>query len=196
MDNKSCCIDNKDKLHGKDSECCHENHEHSDVHAKKECHRKEMEQEIQKLRDEIADLKNSLMRNMADAENLRKRLEREKTDAVRFANTSFAKSLLPTLDNFEHVMDHLSGQNENNMKAILDGIALCKKELLNAFEKQGIKQIETKPGDDFNHEYHQAMCEVDSKDQLPGQIVSVMQSGYVYNDRLLRPVMVSVAKKS
>lgn len=150
----------------------------------------------EKLKEEIAKLKDTVIRKVADADNLRKRLEKEKVDSINYANTKIAKDLLPTLDNFQHILSNMPKDNVNEkIRAIFDGIVLCEKGLLAVLRKHGISKIETKTGDDFNHQCHQAMCEVEDKNVAPGKVVHVMQDGYMYNNRLLRPAMVSVAKK-
>jgi molecular chaperone GrpE len=147
------------------------------------------------LTAEIAKLKDTLIRKVADSENLRKRLEREKSEAIKFSNTAIVKDILPTIDNFEHVIASMPKEGvDKNIQAVFDGILLCQKSLLSALQKHGITKIETKPGDEFDHQYHQAMCEVECKKIESGKIANVMQNGYLYNDRLLRPAMVSIAK--
>lgn len=150
----------------------------------------------EKLKEEVAKLKDTVIRQLADADNLRKRLEKEKSDAINYANTKIAKDLLPTLDNFQHIMSNMPKDKvDDKIQAIFDGIVLCEKGLLSVLQKHGISKIESKSGDDFDHQYHQAMCEVEDKNIAPGKIVRVMQDGYMYNNRLLRPAMVSVSKK-
>jgi len=160
-----------------------------------------VESEIKKLQGENQLLKDTVLRKMAESDNLRKRLEKEKDDAVKYSNSKFAKDLLAVIDNFERISANSSSvrekiENDANLKALFDGIMLCEKELLGTLKKYGISQIEAKKGDPFNPTYHQAMCELESEDCDAGTIVQVMQTGYVYHDRLLRPTMVSVAKKA
>lgn len=167
------------------------------VETDKALESEESENVEEKLLAEIASLKDTLIRKAADLENLRKRMEREKIDAIRFANTSLVRDLLPTIDNFEHIVANMpcKGAVNENVQAVLDGILLCQKMMLDALRKQGVSKVEVKSGDSFDHRYHQAMCEVESEDMAPGKVVAVMQNGYLYHDRLIRPSMVSVAKK-
>ena len=158
------------------------------------------ENEAQELQNQIQLLKDTVLRKAAEMENLKKRCEREKSDAISYANTKFAKDLLPVLDNFDRVMENSAAIetqiSENpNLKAIFDGIALCNKELLTIFQKHGITMVKAEKGVAFNPEFHQAMCEIESENDASGSIIQVFQKGYAYNDRLLRPSMVSVAKK-
>lgn len=149
---------------------------------------------------QIATLKDSLIRKAAEMENLRKRLEKEKDEAVKYANKNFAKDLLPVLDNFERIENNLAIvkdkiEQDPNLKAFFEGIAICEKELLAAFKRYGVSKVQAEPGLVFDHSQHQAMCEVED-DKIPeGSVVKVFQTGYNYHDRLLRPAMVSVSKK-
>ncbi len=152
------------------------------------------------LLDQIDMLKDALLRKTAESENLRKRLEKEKDDAVKYANKSFARDLLVVLDNFERINGNIASVKSKidadpNLKAYFDGIAICEKELLSTFQRYGISRLKVSAGDPFNHELHQAMCEVEDDQQPAGAVVKVFQTGYKYHDRLLRPVMVSVSKK-
>ncbi len=161
---------------------------------------KESQNEVLDLQKQVQLLKDTVLRKAAEIENLKKRCEREKSDAISYANTKFAKDLLSVLDNFDRVMENSAAvetqiSKDLNLKAIFDGIALCNKELLSTFQKHGITMVNAEKGIAFNPEFHQAMCEVESASDTPGAIIQVFQKGYVYNDRLLRPSMVSVAKK-
>lgn len=157
-------------------------------------------QQEKDLQAEIEMLKNTVLRQAADMENLRKRLEKEKNDSVKYANVGFAKDLLPVLDNFERVKtsaDSFGGDEAASakLKAFVDGVLLCEKELVSAFKRHGITKVEVAAGDMFDHQYHQAMCEIDDDKYPGGAVVNVLQSGYVHHDRLLRPAMVCVSKK-
>jgi molecular chaperone GrpE len=159
------------------------------------------EEQIQKLKEEVNLLQDSLLRKAAESENLKKRLEKEKEDAIKYSNTKFAKDLLATLDNFERAIENSQSMEEKiktnaDFKAFFDGILLCEKEMLSAFKKHGISKTEVKEGDEFNPEFHMAMCELESPDHKAGAIIKVFQTGYTCNDRLLRPAMVSVSKKT
>jgi molecular chaperone GrpE len=158
-------------------------------------------EQIQKLEKDVDLLRDALLRKAAESDNLRKRLEKEKEDAIKYSNAKFAKDLLPILDNFERVSENSVSVKEKiesdpGLKALFDGISLCEKELIATFKKHGISRIKVGEGDEFNPEYHQAMCELDSPDHKIGSVIQVFQTGYLYNDRLLRPAMVSVSKKA
>lgn len=157
--------------------------------------------ELVKLQDEIAVLKDTVLRKVAESENLRKRLEKEKEDAIKYSNARFAKDLLPVLDNFERVQEsynELSSDDEisSKLKHFVDGVLICEKELISVFKKHGIEKIDITDGCPFDHQYHQAMCEIEDDSLESGTVIKVFQTGYMHNDRLLRPAMVSVSKKS
>ena len=159
------------------------------------------ENETESLREEVQKLKDTILRQAADAENLRKRLEKEKDESIKYASSRFAKDLLPVLDNFERVREsslalQKQGDTDTQLKGFVDGVMLCEKELLSVFKKHGIEKVVVAEGDAFDHQYHQAMCELEDKDHPAGSIIKVFQSGYTHHDRLLRPAMVSVSKKS
>jgi molecular chaperone GrpE len=156
---------------------------------------------IEKPDDEVAILRDTLLRKAADYDNLRKRLEKEKEDAIKYSNGRFAKDLLIVIDNFERINDNIKSIDSDlkmnpKLMAIFDGITLCGKELISVFKKHGLSVIDVKEGDQFNPLFHQAVCEVESAEQKPGLIVRVFQLGYMHYDRLLRPSMVSVSKTS
>jgi molecular chaperone GrpE len=156
--------------------------------------------QMQKLVEENSRLKDGLLRMAAESENLRRRLEKEKEDAIKYSNARFAKDLLAVVDNFERVMENSASIKEKieadtNLKAFFEGILLCEKEIVSTFKKYGISRTDVNEGDEFNPEFHQAMCELESAEHKAGSIIKVFQIGYMYNDRLLRPAMVSVSKK-
>lgn len=158
------------------------------------------QEKIESLEGEVKSLKDTLLRKMAEFDNLRKRLEKERDDSEKYANSRFAKDLIGVVDNFDRVAENYQSISEKiaedaTLKAFLDGVLLCGKELVSIFKKHGISQIEVSEGDAFNPQYHQAMCEIESSDNKPGSVIKVFQVGYVYHGRLLRPSMVSVSKK-
>lgn len=151
---------------------------------------------IAALEAEVAELKDKLLRALADGENVRRRAERDKADASKFAITGFARDLLSVADNLRRALDSLPEElaEKEELKNFVAGVEMTERELLNSFEKHGIKPINPQ-GEKFDHNFHQAMFEVETADQAPGTVVQVMQTGYVLNDRLLRPAMVGVAKQ-
>ena len=146
---------------------------------------------------EIADLKDRLLRAVAETENVRRRAEKERGDASTYAITGFARDVLSISDNLSRALSALpDGARDNeDMAGLIAGIEMTERELLNTLEKHGIRKIEPK-GEKFDHNFHQAMFEVESAEHKPGTVVEVVQAGYVIKDRLLRPAMVGVAKAS
>ena len=147
--------------------------------------------------DEVAELKDRLLRALAETENVRQRAEREKADARRFAIAKLAGDLLTVADNFQRALasvdDTARRSGGEALANVLAGIELTERELMAAFEKNGLKRVTPAPGDKFDPHLHQAVAEVPAADQAPGSIVAVTQTGYVLADRLLRPAMVMVA---
>ncbi|MEM8800228.1 MAG: nucleotide exchange factor GrpE [Pseudomonadota bacterium] len=147
-------------------------------------------------RDEkIKTLEDRVIRIMADMENLRRRAEREKTDAHQFAVTGFARDLLSAADNMRRALESVpeAAREDDTLTSFLSGVEMTERELLNAFEKHGVKRIEPE-GEKFDHNFHQAMFEVNETDAPSGTILQVLQPGYTLNGRLLRAAMVGVAR--
>jgi molecular chaperone GrpE len=143
----------------------------------------------------IADLKDRLLRTMADMENLRNRARREQEDALKYANANFARDLLNVSDNLRRALESVPDDPEPGSQALTtlkEGIEMTERELLSVFERFGVSEIDPK-GEKFDHNVHQAMCKVPGSGAEPGTIVQVMQVGYTLQDRLLRPAMVGVA---
>ncbi|MEX0582304.1 MAG: nucleotide exchange factor GrpE [Sneathiella sp.] len=144
---------------------------------------------------EIAELKDKLLRALADVENMRRRAEREKQDAHSYAVTKFARDILGVADNMRRAIESIPDASRENqdVKNILPGIEMTESELLNTLEKHQIRKIDPK-GEKFDPNLHQAMFEIEDPSVEPGTILQVTQAGYVIADRLLRPAMVGVAK--
>ncbi|HKJ73424.1 MAG TPA: nucleotide exchange factor GrpE [Alphaproteobacteria bacterium] len=146
---------------------------------------------------EAADLKDRLLRAVAETENVRRRAEREREETAKYAVTGFARDLLNVADNLRRALQNLSPEvraKDEAVNTLADGVELTERELLRVFDKYGIRVLDPQPGEKFDHNFHQAMFEVPNADQAPGTIVTVMQVGYALKDRLLRPAMVGVAK--
>lgn len=196
---KEMCEEEKCKCHKHDEkhyEKCEElkNKKCCKNHAEEECANENSNAEIE---SEVTKLKDTVLRKVAEIENLRKRFEKEKDDTAKFAHTKFAKDLLPVLDNFEKVSSGAKNFKDADpaVIAFFDGVALCEKELLNVFKKHGIEKIEIKKGEIFNPNYHQVMLEEPSSEYAPGAITNVLQHGYVCNGRVLRASLVSISKQ-
>lgn len=144
---------------------------------------------------ELKDAKERLMRAMAETENVRRRAEREKADALAYGATAFARDMLDVADNLRRALDAVPAELRDNgaVGTLVTGVEMTERSLLHAFEKHGIQKIEAK-GEKFDPNRHQAMFEVETAGTPPGHVVDVMQPGYVIKDRLLRPAMVGIAK--
>jgi molecular chaperone GrpE len=152
--------------------------------------------EIARLKAENEELKDRLMRVVADTENTKRRAEKEASDAKKYAAANFAKEMLPAVDNLrravESVPESLREENET-VKNLAIGVEMTEKQILDAFEKGGVRKVDP-VGEKFSYDRHQAISEVTDTDQPSGTIVQVLQPGYMLHDRLLRPAMVIVAK--
>ena len=152
--------------------------------------------DLNALLTENAEMRDRLLRTMADMENLRRRTEREKTDTARYAITNFARDVLTVGDNLKRTMDHVPAEaaaEDPALKSFLEGVELTERELQNVLERHGVTRIEPL-GQRFDPNYHQAMYEAQNPDVPEGTVVDVMQSGYAIGDRCLRPALVAVAK--
>jgi molecular chaperone GrpE len=144
---------------------------------------------------ELAEYKDRLLRALAETENVRRRAQREREDASKYAIAGFAKDLLSAADNLRRALESLpeSEAKDERTRSLLAGVAATERELLGVFERHGIKRIDPK-GESFDHNFHQAIFEAERPEQPSGSVVEVLQPGYVLHDRLLRPAMVGVAK--
>lgn len=149
------------------------------------------------LVDEAAEVKNKLLRALADMENLRRRTEREVADARQYGIASFARDILGVADNFRRALDavgpELRAGADAAVASFIEGVELTERELLKALEKNGIRKIEPL-NEKFDPNLHQAMYEVPDPSVPSGSVVQVIQPGYVIGERILRPAMVAVAK--
>ena len=155
------------------------------------------EEIIQKLNEEIEDLKDQRLRAVAELENFRKRAEKEQSDALKYGIANFAKEIINIGDNIERAKSSISDDVKSNdsIKSVVEGLDLIAQSTLSTFEKIGIKKIESL-NEKFDHNLHQAMMEIEKNDCEPGTIVQELIPGYTLHDRLLRPAMVGVSKKS
>jgi len=151
---------------------------------------------VRQLETEMAELKDRSLRALADAENTRRRAQRELADARKYAASGIIKDLLNVSDNLQRALEACPPElreHDEQVKNLVIGVEMVAKDLLNAFEKHGVRKIEPL-GEPFNHDFHQAMYEVENTGKPSGTIVEMLQPGYVMHDRLLRPAMVAVAK--
>jgi molecular chaperone GrpE len=159
----------------------------------------EVAQELSGLRAEVEALKDRALRAMAEVENVRKRLERERDDARTYSVTRFARDILTVADNLNRALSafpaEVRAKTDDSVKAVLDGVEATARELGAALGRHGVKPIAAE-GQKFDPNLHQAIAEVPTRDAPPGTVVSVVQDGYLIGDRLLRPAMVTIAKAS
>lgn len=150
-----------------------------------------------RLEGEIASLKDKFLRAFAEAENVRRRAEKEIQDAKTYGIASFARDVLNVADDLARALGSVEAEAkataEGSFKALLDGLELTERGLVKALEKHGIRKIEPK-GEKFDPNLHQAMFEVPDPSVPTGTVVQVVQAGYVIGERVLRPAMVGVAR--
>ena len=152
---------------------------------------------IEKLNEEIQDLKDQRLRAAAELENFRKRAEKDQADALKYGVSNFAKEIINIKDNVERAQSSISEDVRSNdaVKSIVEGLDMIAQSAVATFEKIGIKKIESL-NKKFDHNLHQAMMEIENDEVEPGTIVQELISGYTLHDRLLRPAMVGVSKKT
>jgi len=182
----------------KDSEKLNENQDENTFEENEEVSEEEIsETEEDKLKEEISDLKEEKIRVLAEMENLRKRFDREKIDLIKYGSVNIARDILSPGDNLERALSAIN-KEENHpqpIRNLIDGLLMVKKELTNALEKNGITKIDTL-NKKFDPNLHQAMMEIENDELDEGVVVKEIQTGYIMHDRLLRPAMVGVSKKS
>ena len=148
------------------------------------------------LRDEIEQLRDEKLRLLADMENLRKRSDRDRMDSIRYGNINFARDFLSLGDNLSRALDAIpkDAEKTETITNLINGLRMVQREFTSILEKHGIKKIEAL-NQRFDHNFHQAMMEIESEEVEEGIVIQEIQSGYNMHDRLLRPSMVGVAKK-
>jgi molecular chaperone GrpE len=150
--------------------------------------------QIARLEEEIADLKDRLIRSAADMENLRKRHEKELADARNYAVTNFAKQVSELIENLFRAYDNIPHEEGNELfNNLANGIGMTLDEGLKMLEKNGIYRLYP-IGEKFDHNFHQAVMQIESGEHEEGTVMQVMQAGYVINGRLLQPAIVAVSK--
>ncbi len=154
-------------------------------------------QELELLKAENASLRDQALRFAAEAENTKRRAEREANDARAFAIQKFGRDLLGVADNLSRALQFAPREvADPAVKNFVLGIEMTDKELSGAFERNGLKKIDPAKGAKFDPHVHQAMMEQDATDVEPGAVMQVMQSGYELYGRIVRPAMVVVASKT
>jgi molecular chaperone GrpE len=150
------------------------------------------------LQEEVASLKDQRLRALAEVENIRRRADKEKSEAGLYAVTKFARDMVGIADNFARALAAVPAEARSaadpQVQAVLDGVEATDRQLIQTLERYGVKQVDTSDGK-FDPNLHQAIAEVPAAGKAPGAIVDVVQSGFMIGERLLRPAMVTVAKK-
>ena len=157
-----------------------------------------VQKEDKSLEEKFKESEDKLLRSLAEIENQRRRFEKEIKDAFEFGSFNFAKESLAILDNLQRAKSAIKNdeklKNSKDLDRFLENIIIIEKDLVNIFEKNRIKKIDTE-NKKFDPNLHQAMSEIEDESKDTGSILQEIQSGYMLGDRLLRPALVSVAKK-
>lgn len=152
--------------------------------------------EIEALRAERDELRDRFMRALADAENARKRGERDRREAEQYGGTRLARDLLPVYDNLNRALNAATDEQKAAASALFEGVQLTLRELTNVMTRHGVKPITPKVGDMFDPQNHEAMFEAPVPGTKAGQIIQVMTEGFLLHDRLLRPAQVGVSSNT
>ena len=151
------------------------------------------------LAKELSEAKDRTLRTLAEMENLRKRTAKEVSDARVYGITGFARDILDIADNLQRTLDAVSAEAkaaaDPGLKALIEGVELTERSLLNTLEKNGVKKFDP-AGEKFDPNFQQAMFEIPDASVPPGTVVQVVQAGYMIGERVLRPALVGVAKKA
>lgn len=158
------------------------------VEAIKACNKK-----VEELEKENKELKDASLRAMAEADNIKKRKEKEVQEIRKYALSGFVENLIPIIENLYRSTEHVTDENKKNeiITKITEGIEMTQDEFLKLLEKQGVKRVMPSSGDNFDHNFHQAISTINNGGK-PNSIDKVIQAGYLINDRLIRPALVVV----
>ena len=152
---------------------------------------------VEALAKEVAEARDKMLRTLAEMENLRKRTAKEVADARAYGITGFARDVLDIADNLQRALDAVPAETRESadpmLKALIEGVELTERSLLNGLEKNGVKKFDPQ-GEKFDPNFQQAMYEVPDASVPPGTVVQVVQAGYTIGDRVLRPALVGIAK--
>ncbi|CUK09445.1 nucleotide exchange factor GrpE [Shimia thalassica] len=149
--------------------------------------------ELDELRAERDEYRDKFMRALADAENVRKRGEKARRDAEQYGGSKLARDMLPVYDNMKRAVESITDEQKEASAALIEGIQLTMRELLNVFKKHGIEVLSPEVGDKFDPKIHEAMFEAPLPGTKSGDIIQVSAEGFMLHDRLLRPAQVGVS---
>lgn len=152
--------------------------------------------EIEAIRAERDEMRDRFMRALADAENARKRGERDRREAEQYGGSRLARDLLPVYDNLNRALNAATDEQKAAAAALFEGVQLTLRELTNVMTRHGVKPITPKVGDMFDPQNHEAMFEAPVPGTKAGQIIQVMTEGFMLHDRLLRPAQVGVSSNT
>lgn len=151
------------------------------------------DERIAELEAERDAFKDKFMRALADAENSRKRSERDRREAEQYGGARLSRDLLPVFDNMKRAILAIPEEHRETNKAVIEGVELTMRELVSVFKKHGIEPISPEPGDTFDPQLHEAMFEAPVPGTIAGEIIEVSADGFMLHDRLLRPAKVGVS---
>lgn len=169
-----------------------EGHEGDEAVAKgKRASIKELREEIKMKDEEIKSLNDRLLRSLAEFENYKKRVAKEKSDLMKYANDEMSREILQSIDNLEVALKH--ARETSKLESIIEGIEITLKQLLKSLERFGVSSFNSM-GEKFDPNRHEAIIQVESSDHEPNTVIGETQKGYFLRDRLLRPALVTVTK--
>lgn len=155
-----------------------------------------IEAEVEDLRAERDALQDKFMRALADAENARKRAQKDRMEAENYGGSKFARDMLPVFDNMKRAVESVTDEQKQAAAALIEGVELTMRELLNVFNKHGIRVIDPQVGDKFDPQHHEAMFEAPVPGTKAGEIIQVSAQGFMLHDRILRPAQVGVSSNN
>ena len=168
----------------------------SEINNEEETNDSKNESNLLKLEEELQSLRDEKLRLLAEMENIRKRSEKDKIDSIRYGSMNLAKEILSINDNLSRALESAKSEEKGSgsINNLIDGLIMVQKEFINILNKNGVEKIESMEKK-FDHNFHQAVLEIETSDYEEGLVVQEIQSGYTMYDRLLRPAMVGVSKK-
>ena len=156
----------------------------------------QLQEIVLKMQSEIEELQDQLVRAVAESQNMRKRLEKQAQETKQYAISQFAKELMEVVDNLDRAVDHADSDQSNSLGHIAEGVRMTQAVFQKVLEKNQVHKVSPEVGQAFDYKLHHAISQVEDDSKEPGTIVSVMQAGYTFYDRLLRPALVVVTKNA
>lgn len=164
-----------------------------DINSDEAMEEQDADEMVRALQAELDELKDKFMRALADAENSRKRSERDRREAEQYGGSKLSRDLLPVFDNMKRAVQAVPEEMRETNKAVIEGVELTMRELISVFKKHGIEPISPEVGDRFDPQLHEAMFEAPLPGTKAGEIIQVEADGFMLHDRLLRPARVGVS---